>query len=256
MRLSKQLAIVATVASLVVAQDFDDFWKPSETILNYWLPLLIEDKNYDDLVVDPMTNDIYPGQPWLLFFYIKRCSWCQEFKSEFEDLANRLHDVANFGMIDCHKSEYLKESYRISAYPTLILIYDGMAYEYEGSRTFESIRAFIKQDHIYIKNQFEIPPHMGEIGLRLRYLERDMPKIEAFLDLHIFEKLGQHENLTREAKLGIVVGAVLLVVLTLLITLCCCCCGKKKRNTAVAAEGEKDQGTKKPTSRSAREKID
>jgi len=49
-----------------------------------------------------MTNDIYPGEPWFLFFYVKRCSWCQEFKPEFEDLANKLHGFAKFGMIDCH----------------------------------------------------------------------------------------------------------------------------------------------------------
>jgi len=68
---------------------------------------------------------------------------------------------------------------------------------------------------------------MGEIGLRLRYLERDMPKIEAFLDLHIYERLGLHESLTADIKLAIVVGAALLVLLTLLVSLCCCCCCKK-----------------------------
>ena len=144
MRLSKQLALVATVATAVLAYDYEELWTPNPDIEPEKLPVLIDEKNYDELVVDPMTNDIYPGDPWFLLFYVKGCSWCQEFKPEFEELATKLHGNARFGMIDCHQSEYIKESYKINAYPTLLLVYDGMVYEYEGSRTFDSMRAFIK----------------------------------------------------------------------------------------------------------------
>ena len=106
---------------------------------------------YDKLVVDPMTNDIYEGKPWFLFFYVKKCRWCSEFKPYYEDYASRMKDIANFGMINGHECELIKETFNINAYPTLLLLKDGIAYQYEGTRLFESIRAFILRDHIYTK---------------------------------------------------------------------------------------------------------
>lgn len=161
-RIGTSLAVLATIFTVSLAeQSLDEIWEPSKTIPEDKLPLRIDEKIYDEVVVDPMTNDIYPGLPWFIYFYSRKCNYCQEFKPEFEDFASRLTDIARFGMVDAPANEFLKETYRLTAYPTMALIYDGMVYEYEGTRTFESIRAFIKQDHIYINKQYEIPPHMG-----------------------------------------------------------------------------------------------
>ena len=144
-KLSLLVASLATIALVSGHSDgFDAEWAPSTAIDEDKLPIRIDEKLYDEIVVDPMTNDIYPGLPWFIFFYSRKCPWCQDFKVEFEDFASRMTDVARFGMIDAHECEFLKESYRLKAYPTLALLYDGMVYEYEGSRSFESIRAFIK----------------------------------------------------------------------------------------------------------------
>ena len=175
------LLALATTFYFVAAHtdDLDESWEPSSTIEAAKLPIRITEKSYDEIVVDPMTNDIYPGLPWFIFFYSKACGFCQEFKKEFEDLTDRAHDMARYGMIDGHASEYLKYTYNIKAYPTILMLHDGMVYEYEGMRTFESLRAFIRQDHIYIDKQYEIPPHLGQVGLYMKYLEKDLPKLEA-----------------------------------------------------------------------------
>ena len=44
-------------------------WAPSTTIDEDKLPIRISEKLYDEIVVDPMTNDIYPGLPWFIYFY-------------------------------------------------------------------------------------------------------------------------------------------------------------------------------------------
>ena len=128
-----------------------------------------------------------------------------------------------------------------------------MVYEYEGMRTFESLKAFIKQDHIYIQKQYEIPPHIGLFGLYMRYLERDLPRYEAIADEHVFSKLGLDKELSGDEKFIYVVGAALLLLVTLLTTLCClcCCCCKKSKKQVQSGES-----AKKPASRSTRQKVD
>jgi len=203
-------------------------WAPSKDIDPENLPIRIDEKLYDEIVVDPMTNDIYPGKPWFIYFYSRKCHFCQEFKAEFEDLANRINDMARFGMIDSPNNEFIKETFNLKAYPTIVLIYDGMVYEYEGMRTFESLRAFIKQDHIYIEKQYEIPPHIGQIGLWMKYLERDLPKYEPHMD-KIYKPLGLNEKFSLMEKFMFLAAAVaVLIVLSLFVMMCCCCCRKKK----------------------------
>lgn len=247
-----KLTLLATLAAFSLASEYEptmeEMWAPSTTIDEDKLPIRISEKLYDEIVVDPMTNDIYPGLPWFIYFYSKKCRYCQEFKPEFEDFASRMTDIARFGMIDAHECEFIKESWRLKAYPTLALMYDGMVYEYEGSRSFESIRAFIKQDHIYINKQYEIPPHIGLLGLWMRYAERDIPRYEKKFDSLIFEKLELHETLTTMQKAGVLAGAILVALLVPLCALCCCCCKSKKKTTKVVE--------KKPSSKSTREKIE
>ena len=242
-------ALVATTFALS-KQELDELWAPSTTIDEDKLPIRISEKLYDEIVVDPMTNDIYPGLPWFVYFYSRNCHFCQEFKPEFEDFASRLTDIARFGMIDAHECEYIKESWRLKYYPTLALMYNGMVYEYEGYRTFESIRAFIKQDHIYINKQYEIPPHIGQLGLWMRYAERDIPRYEKKLDELFFSKLDLHEKLTTTEKAAVLGGIALVLFLVPLLMICCCCCKTKKKVST-----SKQSPERKPSSK-IREKID
>ena len=176
----------------VAARDpeIEKLWEVDTTYPEEVRPIRLNDTTWDELVVDPITNDIYPGKPWLVMFYDKDCKYCQEMKTEFESFANRSHEIANWGMVDGHASELLKETFDIQWYPTMILIQNGMAYEYEGTRIYESVRAFIIRDHVYIKKQYEIPPRIYAIGLQLKYLERKLPLWEQQLDTLVFKDYG------------------------------------------------------------------
>ena len=73
---------------------------------------------------------------------------------------------------------------------------------------------------------------MGQIGLWMRYLERDMPKYEAKADKLLFEPLGMHETLTRDQKTMAVLGGAVAAILVPLLFCCCLCCGGKKKAAA------------------------
>ena len=251
MKYNLQLVLVITL-SLTLGKktskvDLDKIWAPNPEIPPENLPIQLNEAVYDDIVVDPMTNDIYPGKPWFILFYSRQCHWCQEFKKDFETLSNDLQIIARWGMVDAQACESLSLTYNIDGYPTMVLLYNGMVYQYDGYRTYDSIKAFINRDHIYIKKQFEIPPRIGALGMQLKYLERSLPKYEKKLDELIFTRLG-YQEMERNQKFMIVIGAAVNLVIFGMIALCCCCCCRKKKVQKTTE--------KKPPSKSSREKID
>ena len=66
------------------------FWETENPKIDpAMLPLRIDVKTYDDYVVDPNTNQMYKGLPWVIFFYHEPCGFCKIFKPEFEKIASK-----------------------------------------------------------------------------------------------------------------------------------------------------------------------
>jgi len=72
-------------------------------------------------------------KPWFLVFYKFKCPLCKMLKPTIATLAERVHDEFNIGMVNCYKSEMLKETFGVDKYPMKFFIKDGMVYEYKES---------------------------------------------------------------------------------------------------------------------------
>lgn len=71
-------------------KEIHKFWTtPNLDIPEDARPVYIDSvETWDELVVNPETNDLYPGsKPWLVFFYKGDCQYSQFFKSDFEAIA-------------------------------------------------------------------------------------------------------------------------------------------------------------------------
>ncbi len=73
----------ALIITFALADDDIEFWNKEfdKSILNVTV------ESYDKFVVDPNTQDIYPGKPWVIFFYWKQCIYCKFFMPYFEKAA-------------------------------------------------------------------------------------------------------------------------------------------------------------------------
>ena len=153
----------------------------------------------------------YPGKPWMLYFYDKRCGGCIHFKPLFEEAAVTGQDIARWGTADGFWEELLKNTYKITSYPYILLLKNKTAYVYEGDRSVRSLRSFVTSNHEFPEVvSFPIPPKVTPLGLQLIYLERKLPKINAFLDVYLFDYIGfAHLEVTR--KISLVVGGAMII---------------------------------------------
>ena len=130
------------------AGDLDQVWAPDPTIEEKLLPVRLTDSNWEEIVVDPLTNKLRDGSSWFIFVYYKKCPLCKKFKPTFEQIARNLTEETGvrFGMIDVVEAERLKETLMIKVSPWIAFIKDGMLYEYDNLRTRDSFRNFIYSD--------------------------------------------------------------------------------------------------------------
>jgi thioredoxin-like negative regulator of GroEL len=117
--------------------------------------------------VSPQTNRVYPPseKPWVIFFYYEKCGWCKIFKPLFEVISAKNQEVARFGIADGFIDEYLKETFKMHAFPTIIVLREDRYYEYNGDRSEEKIIEFVKKGYLDVKDPPLIPTRVGPIRL-------------------------------------------------------------------------------------------
>ena len=134
------------------------------------LPVHINVSYYEKYVVNPSTNKAYSGKPWFIFAYWHHCGFCVTFKPDFEKIASKNTDVANWGYIDGYDDEYLKIPYNFTQFPTLMLIKNETVYVFNGVRSETDIVEFIKSSHAWAPVKKPIPPRLTYLGLQYIYL--------------------------------------------------------------------------------------
>ena len=123
-------------------------WQPSDaTIDPALLPVHINISYYDKNVVNPSTNEVYPGKPWFIFAFWHECGFCVSFKPDYEKIAVKNRDIANWGYIDGYFEEYLKITYNFTQFPTLMMLKNNTVHYFSGYRSEKDIVEFIKSSH-------------------------------------------------------------------------------------------------------------
>ena len=168
-------------------------------------------QTYDDYVVDPNTNQMYRGLPWVIFFYHEPCVLCKNFKAEYEKIASKNQDIARWGLGEGFYEEYLMETFDLKKYPTIVLIKNHTVYYYEGQRSEDLIVKFIQEDYKKAHLQRPLKARVGPYMLQMIYFMRRLPAINDFLDTYLFNYIG-FSHLDVIQKLCMTVGFTLFII--------------------------------------------
>lgn len=119
------LAIVIIISIIIVN-------KQGKTIEKY------DNIKYVEQVDTPVKSDNISPHKFIMF-YVDWCGYCQRAKPEFEQLIG-IKDLngkkVEISMINADQNKELASSYRVSGYPTILLIKpNGDVSSYNGGRT-------------------------------------------------------------------------------------------------------------------------
>ncbi|KAK9692720.1 hypothetical protein K7432_014213 [Basidiobolus ranarum] len=87
-------------------------------------------------------NQLTPNGPWFIKFFAPWCGHCKKVTPVWEELGERLKNVANVATVDCTQHEGLCKEHEIRGYPTLKFFQDGNSLSYSGSRSLEKLSDF------------------------------------------------------------------------------------------------------------------
>jgi thiol-disulfide isomerase/thioredoxin len=110
--------------------------------INYPLPYIVSNGGF---VREGFTDNLAK----LKLFYVKWCGYCTEFKPIFDKDLKILIESLNIPVIleaiDFDENKEISRKYGVSSFPTLILEINNETHKYEGERTPEKIKNFIKE---------------------------------------------------------------------------------------------------------------
>ena len=92
-----------------------------------------------------MDKDNNMNDVWYIKFYAPWWGHWKKLAPIWEDLADYLSkdgDI-NVGSVDCTEQPIACERVEVSGYPTIYVFDRGVAYHFEGMRTYENLRAFV-----------------------------------------------------------------------------------------------------------------
>lgn len=178
------------------------------------LPVHLDSALYDQLVVDPNTNELYEGEPWIIFFLERRSFHCTKFKPIYERIATHLSDYARFGIVDGIKHDSLSETFQIVKYPTILMIIDKTVYHYvyDGDQEEEPLfKKFIEGGYLKAKKIVPLRPRLDTFAMILVNLNKRMPAINKTLDSYIYERIGL-THINPYQKLSFTVGGGMITI--------------------------------------------
>ena len=86
----------------------------------------------------------------LYFFYTTWCPLCKQAKVEWNDFKSEINGVIKdtniiFKEIDCDQDSATADKFKITGYPTIILIYNDKTYEYDAKPTKDTLTKFLNE---------------------------------------------------------------------------------------------------------------
>ena len=110
----------------------------------------LSDTTFTSLVQNSSVNE-----NWFIMLHSPNCQHCTKFKPTFYNSAYEHKDSGvNFGEVNCIDEDNLCSRLRIKYYPSIILVKDKLIYRFQGQRTLNDLKYFIKEGH---KQQEGIP---------------------------------------------------------------------------------------------------
>ncbi|RHY97386.1 hypothetical protein DYB35_006333 [Aphanomyces astaci] len=80
---------------------------------------------------------------WFVAFYAPSCPYFRELAPQFEQLSKQVKGKVNLGWVDGTLHSSLKDRFRVTRSPTMLLFHHGRMYSYKNARTVEDMEAFI-----------------------------------------------------------------------------------------------------------------
>lgn len=131
----------AALTNAAATSEADGHGKTSEKLLD------LTAAAFDELVVDPKTNKIMNGIPWMIMFYAPWCGHCKRLMPVFDEFAEIYGDGhrLNVARVNCDESanSNLCTAYEISGFPTVLFLSGEHFYDYNSERTVEGLKKFV-----------------------------------------------------------------------------------------------------------------
>ena len=98
-----------------------------------------------------------PNECIVALFYTEWCGHCKKFKPDFKSAMEKMNGkksksgsakgkTVRFEMIDCDENKELGKEYDISGYPTVKIISNGKAEDYDGERSYNGLKEYLNVD--------------------------------------------------------------------------------------------------------------
>ena len=108
-------------------------------------PSVLTLDDFEQRIYDQDYQKLKSKTPFLIKFYAPWCKHCQSLEKVWNQLQSE--DYANFHslIVDCtaEDSRDLCMQFKVSAYPTIVLLKDNRYYKYRGNREYESLKWFV-----------------------------------------------------------------------------------------------------------------
>jgi thiol-disulfide isomerase/thioredoxin len=112
----------------------------------------------DDGTFDQLTR----SGAWMIDIYAPGCIHCQKLEPTWRELANALEaDGVRVAKIDGTRNRVLLMRFAVEGYPSIFLVRDGQAWQYQGSRTVPALRHFALSGH---KASRPLPFHKSPVS--------------------------------------------------------------------------------------------
>ena len=100
--------------------------------------------------IEAFNNAFANNKKAVVGFFMNGCGHCVAFKPEWDKFKNSISSSGvngvkiNFIEVNCEKDPGTAEKYKVEAYPTIKLVYDGKVIEYDAKTDLDTLKEFVK----------------------------------------------------------------------------------------------------------------
>ena len=123
----------------------DNYFGHKNPHMNYHYQPFYENSEVINLNNDNVKNLYRRNEVWMVQFYGPRCRFCQDFRGEWMNLANKLSGIVKIAAVNCEEAENLCVDYNIKKYPGIIFFPDNTIVDpevYTGDKNVEKMSEF------------------------------------------------------------------------------------------------------------------
>ena len=89
-------------------------------------------------------KETFDSKPKVMFFKADWCGHCKKFMPVWEEVSAALKDEADFIRYDSDKDKDIMKEHGVKGFPTVKKEVDGEVTEFQGPRTAEALKSFVR----------------------------------------------------------------------------------------------------------------